>query len=151
RHPGRMPSNPAQGESFVTVDVVIIGLGYVGLPLAQEATRAGMSVLGFDINAGVVEGLNQGLSHVDDLTDADIAEMVAGGFRATNDEAEIGAAKVAVICVPTPLSDDGGPDLRAIEAATDAVARHLRPGMLVVLESTTYPGTTDEVVRPKLE
>src|SRR5690606_31432776 len=103
------------------------------------------------INAGVVEGLNQGRSHVDDLTDADIAEMVAGGFRATNDEAEIGAAKVAVICVPTPLSDDGGPDLRAIEAATDAVARHLRPGMLVVLESTTYPGTTDEVVRPKLE
>ena len=135
----------------MTVDVVIIGLGYVGLPLAQEATRAGMSVLGFDINAGVVEGLNQGRSHVDDLTDADIAEMVAGGFRATNDEAEIGAAKVAVICVPTPLSDDGGPDLRAIEAATDAVARHLRPGMLVVLESTTYPGTTDEVVRPKLE
>src|SRR5690606_6917341 len=87
RHPGRMPSNPAQGESFVTVGVVIIGRGYVGLPLAQEATRAGMSVLGFDINAGVVEGLNQGLSHVDDLTDADIAEMVAGGFRATNDEA----------------------------------------------------------------
>jgi UDP-N-acetyl-D-glucosamine dehydrogenase len=135
----------------VAVDVVIIGLGYVGLPLAQEATRAGLKVLGFDINAGVVEGLNQGRSHVDDLSDGDIAEMVAGGFRATTDEVEMSGAQVAVICVPTPLSDEGGPDLRAIEAATDAVARQLQPGMLVVLESTTYPGTTDEVVRPKLE
>nr|WP_269813293.1 nucleotide sugar dehydrogenase [Ornithinimicrobium sediminis] len=126
-------------------------MGYVGLPLAEEATRAGMTVLGYDINQGVVDSLNAGVSHVDDLSDDDIAQMVAGGFRATTDESEIDGAAVAVICVPTPLSVDGGPDLRAVESAVDTVARHLHPGMLVVLESTTYPGTTDEVVRPRLE
>ncbi len=135
----------------MAVDAVIIGLGYVGLPLAEEATRAGMTVLGFDINQGVVDALNSGVSHVDDLSDGDVSEMVAAGFRATTDETEIGEAKVAVICVPTPLSPEGGPDLRAVESAVDAVARNLTPGMLVILESTTYPGTTDEVVRPKLE
>jgi nucleotide sugar dehydrogenase len=135
----------------VTVDVVIIGLGYIGLPLAQEATRAGMSVLGFDIHAGVVDALNDGRSHVDDLADSDIAKMIDAGFRATTDEAEIASADVAVLCVPTPLSEDGGPDLSAVIAAVDTVARYVHPGMLVILESTTYPGTTDEVVRPKLE
>jgi len=135
----------------VATDAVIIGLGYVGLPLAQEATRAGMSVLGFDINQGIVDALNSGVSHVDDLSDADISEMVAAGFRATTDESEIGSATVAVICVPTPLSEDGGPDLRAVEGAVGAVARNLRPEMVVILESTTYPGTTEEVVKPRLE
>ena len=135
----------------MAVDAVIIGLGYVGLPLAQEATRAGMTILGYDINQGVVDALNAGTSHIDDLSDGHIAEMIGGGFRATTDESEIAGAKVAVICVPTPLSDEGGPDLRAVEGAVDAVARNLQPGMLVILESTTYPGTTDEVVRPKLE
>ncbi|MFU8873787.1 nucleotide sugar dehydrogenase [Micromonospora sp. SL4-19] len=132
-------------------DVVILGLGYVGLPLAREAVRAGTSVLGFDVKSSVVDALNAGRSHVDDLSDADIAEMCAAGFRATTDETEIATAATAVICVPTPLSDDGGPDLAAVEAATRAVARNLRAGMLVVLESTTYPGTTDEIVRPILE
>ncbi len=135
----------------MAVDAVIIGLGYVGLPLAQEATRAGKTVLGVDINQGVVDALNRGRSHVDDLSDADIAEMVEGGFQATTDESRISEAAVAVICVPTPLSEDGGPDLRAVESAVDAIARNLTPGMTVILESTTYPGTTDEVVRPKLE
>jgi len=132
-------------------DAVILGLGYVGLPLAREAVRAGASVLGFDVNAGVVEGLNAGRSHIDDLSEVDIAEMLDGGFRATTDESEIASAATAVICVPTPLADDHGPDLGAVRSATRAVARNLRPGMLVVLESTTYPGTTDEVVRPILE
>ncbi|OLT17792.1 UDP-N-acetyl-D-glucosamine dehydrogenase [Serinicoccus sp. CUA-874] len=135
----------------MAVDVVIIGLGYVGLPLAQEATRAGMRVLGFDLNEGVVGALNEGRSHVDDLGDEDIAQMREGGFEATTEESRIAEARVAVICVPTPLSADGGPDLRAVESAVAAVARNLRPGMLVILESTTYPGTTDEVVRPALE
>ncbi|ANS79295.1 UDP-glucose dehydrogenase [Serinicoccus hydrothermalis] len=135
----------------MAVDAVIIGLGYVGLPLAQEATRAGMRVLGFDIHQGVVDALNEGRSHVDDLADEDIAQMREGGFEATTDESRIAEAATAVICVPTPLSADGGPDLRAVESAVAAVARNLRPGMLVVLESTTYPGTTDEVVRPALE
>lgn len=135
----------------MAVDVVIIGLGYVGLPLAQEAARAGLKVLGFDINTSLTTTLNAGRSHVDDLSDEDVAEMIGAGFRATADETEIAAATAAVICVPTPLSADGGPDLGAVRSAVAAVARQLRPGMLVVLESTTYPGTTDEVVRPLLE
>jgi nucleotide sugar dehydrogenase len=110
-----------------------------------------MSVIGYDINAGVVEQLNSARSHVDDLTDHDVAEMRARGFVATTDEAEIANASVAVVCVPTPLSGDGLPDLGAVRSAMSAVARNLRPGMLVILESTTYPGTTDEEVRPILE
>ncbi|MDI1466435.1 nucleotide sugar dehydrogenase, partial [Catellatospora sp. KI3] len=129
----------------------ILGLGYVGLPLAQEAVKAGLSVLGYDVNTKLVASLNEGRSHVDDLSDGDIAQMLAGGFRATTDESEIASARTAVICVPTPLSADGGPDLGAVDSATRAVARNLRPGMVVILESTTYPGTTDEYVRPILE
>ncbi|MEV6970302.1 nucleotide sugar dehydrogenase [Hamadaea sp. NPDC051192] len=135
----------------MTADVVILGLGYVGLPLAQEAVKAGLSVLGYDISARVVDALNSGRSHVDDLSDDDIAAMVAAGFRATTDESEIRGAKTAVICVPTPLSADGGPDLNAVESAVRSVARNLQSGTTVILESTTYPGTTDEVVRPLLE
>jgi nucleotide sugar dehydrogenase len=132
-------------------DVVILGLGYVGLPLAQQATRVGMSVLGFDVNTGVVNSLAAGNSHVDDLDGSDILEMLAGGFRPTTDESLIATAETAVICVPTPLSEGDGPDMRAVIGATEAVGRNLRRGMLVVLESTTYPGTTDELVRPLLE
>lgn len=132
-------------------NLAILGLGYVGLPLAAEAARAGLSVVGFDINPDVVDGLNAARSHVDDLSDADIKSIRDTGFRATTDEAVIGSADVVVICVPTPLSDDGGPDLGAIRGAARAVARSLRPGMVVILESTTYPGTTDEELRPILE
>jgi nucleotide sugar dehydrogenase len=139
------------GRNSMAFDVAVLGLGYVGLPLAREATNAGMSVLGFDVNPEVVAGLNAGCSHVDDVTDADIAEMRSTGFRASQDESELAAADAAVICVPTPLSDHHGPDLRAVTSAVEAVARQLHPGMLVVLESTSYPGTTDEVVRPILE
>jgi nucleotide sugar dehydrogenase len=134
------------------VNVVIIGLGYVGLPLAQEAVRAGLNVTGLDIRQATVDGLNAGRSHVDDLADGDIAAMVAGGFRATADIASIAPLPdVTVICVPTPLSESDGPDLTAVRAATETAARLLKPGALIVLESTTYPGTTDEIVRPMLE
>ncbi|MBM2617593.1 nucleotide sugar dehydrogenase [Actinoplanes sp. LDG1-06] len=135
----------------MSCDVVILGLGYVGLPLAQQAVRAGLSVLGFDVRADVVASLAAGRSHVDDLSDADIAAMLAGGFTPTTDESLIAGAGTAVICVPTPLAEGDGPDLTAVTGATSAIGRNLRPGMLVVLESTTYPGTTDEVVRPLLE
>jgi UDP-N-acetyl-D-glucosamine dehydrogenase len=135
----------------VTQRVVIVGLGYVGLPLAQGAARAGLHVTGLDLSAGVVDSLNNGRSHVDDLSDADIAEMLDAGFTATTDPATLADADVAVVCVPTPLSQDGGPDLAAVTSAVSAVADHLHPRQLVVLESTTYPGTTDEVVRPILE
>jgi UDP-N-acetyl-D-glucosamine dehydrogenase len=133
------------------VNVVIIGLGYVGLPLAAEAVRAGLSVAGLDVKQATVDGLNQGRSHIDDLTDADVAAMVAGGFRATTDISRIPAPDVIVICVPTPLSESDGPDLTAVRAATESAGKLLKPGTLVILESTTYPGTTDEVVRPMLE
>jgi len=134
------------------VNIVIIGLGYVGLPLAQEATRAGLNVTGFDVKQVTVDALNSGRSHVDDLTDADITAMVGGGgFRATTDLADCGEPDVIVICVPTPLSESDGPDLTAVRAAAQSAGKLLKAGGLVILESTTYPGTTDEVVRPLLE
>ena len=135
----------------MNVDAVVIGLGYVGLPLVQAAARAQVKVAGLDVDANVVEGLNIGRSHVDDLSDADIAELLELGFRATSDEAVIAEAKTVVVCVPTPLSEDSGPDLTAVRSAMRAVGRNLQRDQLVVLESTTYPGTTNEVVRPLLE
>jgi nucleotide sugar dehydrogenase len=134
------------------VNVVIIGLGYVGLPLAQEAVHVGLNVTGLDIRQSTVDGLNAGRSHVDDLSDADVAAMVSAGFRATTDVTGVGdLPDVTVICVPTPLSESDGPDLTAVKSATETAARLLKPGALIVLESTTYPGTTDEIVRPMLE
>lgn len=135
----------------LSVDLVVIGLGYVGLPLAQEACRSGLRVVGLDVSERVVEGLNAGRSHVDDLSGADIAAMRAAGFTATTDASVIAGAGAVVICVPTPLAEDGGPDLGAVLGATASVAAHLTAGTLVVLESTTYPGTTEELLRPRLE
>jgi nucleotide sugar dehydrogenase len=135
----------------MTRDLVVIGLGYVGLPLAQEASRAGLAVTGLDVSAGVVDGLNAGRSHVDDLSDAYISEMLERGFTATTDASVIADAHAVVICVPTPLTPEGGPDLGAVLGATRAIGEHLQPGQLIVLESTTYPGTTDDEVRPVLE
>src|ERR1035441_6501182 len=131
--------------------VLVIGLGYFGLPLAREAAQAGLRVVGYDTSAEIVEGLTAGRSHIDDLTDAEIAVMRAQGFRATTDVATAGQPDVIVICVPTPLSVADGPDLSAVRAATVTAGGLLRPGTLVSLESTTYPGTTEEVVRPLLE
>jgi nucleotide sugar dehydrogenase len=133
------------------LDLVVIGLGYVGLPLAREACRAGLRVAGLDRDARVVAGLKAGLSHVDDVTPGEIEQMLADGFTPSREESVLDGARTIVICVPTPLSTDGGPDLGAVRKASRTVARHLTPGTLVVLESTTYPGTTEEVVRPILE
>ena len=135
----------------MTVDLAVVGLGYIGLPLAREASNAGLSVIGLEINSTVVDMLNSGRSHVDDLSDADVERMQEAGFRATSDPNALEDAQTIVVCVPTPLSEDSGPDLSAVRAAMGSIARHLRAGMLVILESTTYPGTTDEVVRPILE
>ncbi|MFF5493582.1 nucleotide sugar dehydrogenase [Streptomyces aquilus] len=132
-------------------DLAVIGLGYVGLPLAREATEAGLAVVGYDENARVVSGLNQARSHVDDVTGAEVRAMLDAGFSATCRAAVLGGAHVVVICVPTPLHPDGSPDLDPVCRATRTLAPFINPGMLVVLESTTYPGTTDEVVRPALE
>lgn len=131
--------------------VAILGLGYVGLPVAQAASATGFEVIGFDPDRRVVEGLNSGRSHVDDVTDADIEHMLQRGFRATSKPDDLATASVFVICVPTPLSAGGGPDLEAVRAAGRTVAQVLAPGALVILESTTYPGTTDTELRPILE
>ena len=135
----------------MALDLVVIGLGYVGLPLAREAVRSGLRVAGLDRSDTVVDGLAAGHSHVDDLSDCDVAAMLSGGFRPTTDPGVIADARTVVICVPTPLTEDGGPDLGAVRAATADVAARVRAGSLVVLESTTYPGTTEEVLRPALE
>ncbi len=132
-------------------DLLVIGLGYVGLPLAQAAIRAGLSVAGLDVDEATVSGLNTGTSHVDDLGDDEIKEMLEAGFYATRDAAAIGDANTIVICVPTPLSPDGGPDLEAVVNAAHSISDKLSTGTLVVLESTTYPGTTEEVLQPILE
>ena len=131
--------------------LVVIGLGYVGLPLAQEACRSGLRVTGLDVSEAVVTGLNEGRSHVDDISASEVEAMQSTGFIATSDAACIAAADVVVICVPTPLSDDGTPDLGYVVSASETTADLLRTGTLVVLESTTYPGTTGESVRPILE
>lgn len=129
----------------------IVGQGYVGLPLAQAAAKAGWKIWGLDTNAETVEALNNGKSHVDDLSDDEIAEMISLGYEATVDPTCIANSQVVVVCVPTPLGDAGSPDLRAVEAATSTVGRHLRKGSTYILESTTYPGTTDNVCIPLLE
>ena len=130
----------------------IVGLGYVGLPLAVELARAGYRVLGFDVSADVVDGLNVGRSHVKDVTDADLGEVLAKGrFSATTDMARLAQPDAISICVPTPLSKFKDPDVSYIVAATEAVKRTLRRGQAIILESTTYPGTTREILLSALE
>ena len=123
----------------------------MGLPLARSAAAAGLKVVGLDRSRRVVEGLNAGRSHVDDISDADVRAMREQGFEAVDRADVIAGAAAVVVCVPTPLTEHGAPDLGAVHAAVDDIAAHLTAGTLVVLESTTYPGTTDEVVRPRLE
>ena len=130
----------------------VVGLGYVGLPLAYELVCAGYRVLGYDINDRVVNSLMSGHSHIKDISDAQLAEMLKDKrFVATTDAARLAEPDAISICVPTPLSKFKDPDVSYIVAATGAVKATLRPGQAVVLESTTYPGTTREVMQPALE
>jgi UDP-N-acetyl-D-glucosamine dehydrogenase len=130
----------------------IIGLGYVGLPLAVEAARSGLRVLGFDVKESLVRGLNAGRSHIQDVTDQDIRGHVREGrFEATTDFARLAECDAVSICVPTPLSKTRDPDVSFILAATRSVAAGLCAGQLIVLESTTYPGTTRELLLPACE
>lgn len=128
----------------------VLGVGYVGLPLLQEAAAQGMRPVGFDTSARVVTDLTAGRSHVDDISDREVAEMIKRGFTATTDPTDLASCTVFVICVPTPLSPAGGPDLASVIASANTLANVLKPGDLVVLESTTYPGTTEELVSPLL-
>lgn len=130
----------------------IIGLGYVGLPLAMASARGGFPTVGFDIDPDKVASLNAGHSYIGAVASDELAGHTAsGGFRATADFAELAACDVIIICVPTPLSKQREPDLTFVEVTTRVIASHLRPGQLVILESTTYPGTTQDVVKPILE
>ncbi len=132
--------------------VAIVGLGYVGLPLAVAFAEAGVQVVGLDVDRERVAMLAAGTSYIDDVSDERLqAVLRSGNFSATLDPACLEVATDIVICVPTPLTKHRIPDMEAVQGAARTVASRLRPGQLVVLESTTYPGTTDEVLQPALE
>lgn len=131
--------------------VGICGLGYVGLPLSLRFAQAGFRVIGFDIDRAKIEALNAGHSYIGHIGDAPVAAARAAGFEATDDFARAGEADALIICVPTPLKHNREPDLGFVIATVDALAPHLRAGQLLSLESTTYPGTTEEELRPRIE
>ena len=130
---------------------VVIGLGYVGLPLAHAAATSGVQVTGLEINQNVVDSLNSGISHIGDLTNDEIHDAISKGFQATTDPSCIAEADVVVICVPTPLDQHGHPDLTAVMGAATMIQQNLSVDTTVVLESTTYPGTTEEILLPMFE
>src|SRR5215472_11293038 len=143
--PGRLRASGGDlgRDHMPAQDVLVIGLGYVGLPLAVQAARAGFLVTGYDTSAAIAAGLNAGRSHVDDVSDQEVAVARTRGFRATADEAAIGPQDVIVICVPTPLSEADGPDLGAVRAAARTAGRLLRPGALVSSPERTDPGNPE--------
>lgn len=135
-----------------SVTLGVIGLGYVGLPLAVEAGKVGVRVIGLDVSQRVVDLVNRGESHIGDVESAAVADLVeAGLLTATTDPSELSRCDAVSICVPTPLGKTRDPDVSFIVAASEAVAGSLRKGQLITLESTTYPGTTREILLPVLE
>jgi UDP-N-acetyl-D-glucosamine dehydrogenase len=135
-----------------TARVGVIGLGYVGLPLAVEFARAGFHVIGYDVSERVVDLINSGRSHIKDVAGSAVAALVKEGrLEATADPARLGEVDAISIAVPTPLAKTRDPDMSYVVSATDTVARNARPGQLIVLESTTYPGTTRELLQPAME
>ena len=134
-----------------TAKLGVIGLGYVGLPLAMMYSRAGFKVTGFDVDPAKVETLNRGGSYIKRIEPEEIGQLRAEGFSASSDYAGISEMDALMICVPTPLDEHQGPDMTYIESTARAMAPHLRAGQLVILESTTYPGTTEDVLIPLLE
>ena len=131
--------------------VGVLGLGYVGLPLAVEFAKAGFDVVGIDVQQPKVNQFNAGQSYIKDVPDSIFAPLIKSGkLRATTDFSIIQTLDTIDICVPTPLRKTKDPDMSYVVAATEAIAQHIHPGLLVMLESTTYPGTTDELLLPKL-
>src|SRR5438093_3934728 len=132
--------------------LTIIGQGYVGLPLAVEFAKAGFSVVGLDTDPDRIAALATGRSHVPDVGSEELQALLrTGRYEATADPAVLAASDAIIICVPTPLRKSKDPDISYVVAAAEQVAAHVRPGQLVILESTTYPGTTEELLRPMLE
>src|SRR3954471_15413299 len=135
-----------------TARVGVVGLGYVGLPLAVEFARAGFVTTGIDLDQRKIDAITQGTSYIPDVETAEVARLVAANrLKATSDFAIVAELDTVNICVPTPLRKTKDPDMSYIVSAVEQIAAHLHAGMLVVLESTTYPGTTEELVRPLLE
>ena len=134
------------------VVVGVLGLGYVGLPLAREFASAGLKVVGFDIDEKKVRILNSGRSIIKHVPHSQVKQMVkAGRFHATTDMSLLSTVDAVLVCVPTPLTENREPDMQFIIGSAETIAKYLRPGQLVVLESTTYPGTTKELGAPILE
>ena len=131
--------------------IAVIGLGYVGLPLSQALTDTGNKVIGFDIDPAKTSALQAGRSYIKHIPDEIVRGMVGKGFEATSDISRLSQADAILICVPTPLSRNREPDLGYVTSTAESLVPHLRAGQLIVLESTTYPGTTDEVLKPILE
>lgn len=134
-----------------TAKITVLGLGYVGLPLATVFAEAGFVVTGIDPDARKVESINNGISYIQDIQTEQVSQLVkAGKLKATTDFSVLADADAVSICVPTPLRKTGDPDLSFILSVTDDLKKYMHPGMVVVLESTTYPGTTREILLPKL-
>ncbi len=132
--------------------VGVVGLGYVGLPLSVSIAKAGFRTIGFDIDEAKIAQINSSKSYIDAVSSEDLAEFATSGiFKATTDFSQFATCDVICLCVPTPLTRQREPDLSFVESTANAIAQHLRKDQLIILESTTYPGTTDEVVRPILE
>mgnify|MGYP000973550483 CR=1 FL=1 len=132
--------------------VGVVGLGYVGLPLAVEKAKAGFKTIGFDVQPQKVEMVNAGHNYIGDVVDSDLAEIVKSGMlSAPTDFSFVKDVDFVAICVPTPLDEHQQPDISYVRSSTEAVSKYLKKGTMVVLESTTYPGTTEEMLRPILE
>ncbi|MDQ3468526.1 MAG: nucleotide sugar dehydrogenase [Actinomycetota bacterium] len=137
-------------DNGVIGTAAIVGQGYVGLPVAMRAVEVGVHVVGYDLDAAKIDALRDGRTYIDDVTDDDIAAALASGrYVPSSDAADLAGFDVAVITVPTPLRD-GAPDLSFVESAARTVGAHVRSGCTVILESTTYPGTTEEIIAPLL-
>jgi UDP-N-acetyl-D-glucosamine dehydrogenase len=154
----RRPTAAAMAADFVKrakardLTIGILGLGYVGLPLAEAFLRAGFRVLGFDIDETKIEAIKAGRTYIEHIQDERIAAMMATGrLEATSNDKRLSQADALLMCVPTPLNLHREPDISYVERTTELIARRLRPGQLIVLESTTYPGTSDEIVKTILE
>jgi UDP-N-acetyl-D-glucosamine dehydrogenase len=149
-----MMASPNLGARLQTRDakIAVIGLGYVGLPLATALAETGFTVTGLDLDTRKIESVSRGTSYIDDIAPGVLAAQVAAGrLRATSDPTVLAQADVVIICVPTPYTKAKQPDLTYVQAAAEDIRRHLHPGMLIILESTTYPGTTREVLLPCLQ
>ena len=134
------------------IEVGVVGLGYVGLPLAVEKAKAGFKTIGFDVQEEKVNLVNEGHNYIGDVVDSDLKKLVDEGMlKATTDFSFVKDVDFIAICVPTPLDSHQEPDISYVKASTEAISKYLTKGTMVVLESTTYPGTTEELIKPILE